>query len=301
MQNDRLDEGRMTMGITIITDSGSDIKQETAGKWGVRVLPLMVRFGDEEFLDDVTLTADQMYRRMIESGELPKTGQVPPYVFELAFRAEVDRGNTVICITTSSGMSGCYHSACIAARHFPGKVTVIDSLNVCASLYVFVRYAEGLVRMGRTHEEIVHRLERDKRRLHVISLVDTLDYVRRGRKVSTAKALAGSLLRIKPIITADEEGKVKVIGKGRGELNAYRLFSQLVEDTGGIDFSLPVCMAYSGLSDANMRRYMEKEAALFKGRENEVHVVQFGATVGTYSGPDAFAIGFFHNRPASLP
>ena len=289
------------MGITIITDSGSDIKQETAAKWGIRVLPLMVRFGEEEFLDDVTLTADQMYERMIRTGELPRTGQVPPYIFELAFRDEVRKGNTVICITTSSGMSGCYHSACIAARHFPGKVTVIDSLNVCASLYVFVRYAEGLVRMGRTHEEIVHRLERDKHRLHVISLVDTLDYVRRGRKISTAKALAGSLLRIKPIITADEEGKVKVIGKGRGEVNAYRLFSQLVEETGGIDFSLPVCMAYSGLSDESMRRYMEKEAALFKGWEREVHVMQFGATVGTYTGPDAFAIGFFHKRSASFP
>ena len=87
------------MGITIITDSGSDIKQETAGKWGVRVLPLMVRFGDEEFLDDVTLTADQMYERMIRTGELPRTGQVPPYIFELAFRDEVRKGNTVICIT----------------------------------------------------------------------------------------------------------------------------------------------------------------------------------------------------------
>ena len=71
------------MGITIITDSGSDIKQEIAKKWGIRVLPLTVRFGDEEFLDDVTLTADQMYKRMIETGELPKTSQVPPYLFGL--------------------------------------------------------------------------------------------------------------------------------------------------------------------------------------------------------------------------
>lgn len=289
------------MGITIITDSGSDIKQDTAKKWGIKVLPLMVRFGDEEFLDDLTLTADDMYRRMINTGELPKTSQVPPYAFELAFREAVEQDNTVICITTSSGMSGCYHSACIAARHFPGKVTVIDSLNVCASLYVLVRYAEGLVRMGRTHEEIVHRVERDRHRLHVISLVDTLDYVRKGGRISTAKALAGSVLRIKPIITADEEGKVKVIGRGRGENNAYRLFSQLVDETGGIDFSLPVCMAYSGLTDENMRRYMQKEAALFEGRENEIHVVQFGATVGTYSGPDAFAIGYFHKRLASFP
>jgi fatty acid-binding protein DegV len=74
-----------------------------------------------------------------------------------------------------------------------------------------------------------------------------------------------------------------------------------VDEKGGIDFSLPVCMAYSGLSDENMRRYMKKESALFEGREREVHAVQFGATVGTYSGPDAFAIGYFHKRLASFP
>ena len=288
------------MGITIITDSGSDIKQEIARKWGIRVLPLPVSFGEEEFLDDVTLTANQLYLRMITTGELPKTSQVPPYTFELAIAEELKAGNSVICITTSSGMSGCYHSACIAARHFSEKVTVIDSLNVCASLYVLVRYAAGLVRMGKTHEEIVRRVERDKRRLHVISLVDTLEYVRKGGRISTVKALAGSFLRVKPIITADDEGKVKVIGTACGEKNAYRLFSQLVDEAGGIDFSMPVCMAYSGLSDENMRNYMKKEAGLFEGNENRIHVMQFGATVGTYSGPDAFAIGFFHRRLAEL-
>lgn len=284
------------MGIKIITDSGSDIRQELARKWGVTVLPLSIRFGEEEFLDDITLKADDLYRRMIETGEIPKTSQVPPFTFEIAFAKAVQEGDTVICITLSSGMSGCYQSACIAAKKFEDKVSVVDSLGVCASQYALVRYAIGLVKMGKTHEEIVRRLERDKKRLHVISLVDTLDYVYKGGCLSLAAKFAGNILNIKPIITADEDGKVKVLSKVRGQKNAFRMFTQLVEKTGGIDFSLPICMAYSGLSDGNMRDYMKQEASLFEGQENHIHVMQFGPTVGTYSGPGAFAIGFFHRR-----
>ena len=284
------------MGIRIITDSGSDITQKTAAKWGITVLPLTVRFGDEEFFDDVTLTANDLYTRMINTGELPKTSQVPPYSYEEAFRAAVEAGDSVICLCVSSALSGCYQSACIAAEEFEGKVSVIDTLNVCASQYVLVRYAEGLVRMGKTHEEIVQRLERDKKRVHVIALVDTLDYAYKGGRLSLATKMAGSVLHVKPIITADENGKVKILGKARGQNKAYCLFTELVQKTGGIDFSKPVCMAYSGLSDANMLEYMTQEAALFEGKEDKVYKMQFGATVGTYSGPDAFAIGFFHNK-----
>ncbi|MDO5475752.1 MAG: DegV family protein [Eubacteriales bacterium] len=288
------------MGVKIITDSGSDITQDTAKKWGIVVLPLTVRFGEEEFLDDYTLTADGLYTRMIETGEIPKTSQVPPFAYELAFAQAVAEGDTVVCITLSSGMSDCWQSACIAARKFGDKVSVVDSLNVCASQYALVRYAEGMVRMGKSHDEIVHRLERDKKRLHVISLVDTLEYVHRGGRLSLVKTVAGGVLRIKPIITADEEGKVRVLAKARGKKNAYQMFTEFVEEAGGIDFSLPVCMAYSGLSDENMREYMMREAALFEGNENSVHKMQFGATVGTYSGPGAFAIGFFHRRIATF-
>ena len=284
------------MGIRIMTDSGSDIKQKTADKWGITVLPLSVRFGDEEYFDDITLTADELYTRMANTGELPRTSQVPPYSYEEAFRKAVEAGDSVICICVSSALSGCYQSACIAAKEFGGKVSVVDSLNVCASQYVLVRYAEGLARMGKTHEEVIQRLERDKKRLHVIALVDTLEYAYKGGRLSLASKMAGSLLHVKPIITADETGKVKILGKARGQKKAFSLFTELVKKTGGIDFSKPVCMAYSGLSDANMLEYMAQEASLFEGKEDKVYKMQFGATVGTYSGPDAFAIGYFHSR-----
>jgi len=288
------------MAIRIMTDSGSDISQATAKRWGIHVIALPVRFGNEEFLDDVTLSADGLYRRMIDTGEIPRTSRVPSYIYEMAFAEAVAAGDTVICITLSSGMSDCYQSACAAAEKFGDRVSVVDSLNVCASQFALVRYAEGLSRMGKTHTEIVQRLERDKRRLHVISYVDTLEYIYKGGQLNLLQALAGGILRIKPVITADEEGKVRILGQASGRANAFRIFTQSVEDAGGIDFSLPVCMSYSGLSDENMQEYMRREAALFEGKENRFHRSRFGPTVGTYAGPGAFAIGFFHKRIASF-
>ena len=201
------------MAIRIMTDSGSDISQATAKRWGIHVFALPVRFGNEEFLDDVTLSADGLYRRMIDTGEIPRTSRVPSYIYEMAFAEAVAAGDTVICITLSSGMSDCYQSACAAAEKFGDRVSVVDSLNVCASQFALVRYAEGLSRMGKTHTEIVQRLERDKRRLHVISYVDTLEYIYKGGQLNLLQALTGGILRIKPVITADEEGKVRILGR----------------------------------------------------------------------------------------
>ena len=282
------------MAIRIITDSGSDITQDMAKKWGIEVLPLTVRFGDDVYEDDVTIKADEMYTRMISSGEIPKTSQVSPGAYEDAFRAAVEAGDEVVCITLSSGMSGCYQSAMIAAEQFGDHVSVVDSLNVCASQFVLTRYARGLARHGKDRDEIVRRLERGKKRLHVIALVDTLEYARKGGRVSRTAALAGGLLGIKPIITAGSEGTVEVLGKARGMRSAYKLFGKLVEKTGGIDYRLPVCMAYSGLDDSNMNEFMSEQSGLFEGQEARIHMSRIGATVGTYSGPDAFAIGFFH-------
>lgn len=288
------------MGIRIITDSGSDIPQEMAEKWGITVLPLTVRFDGEKFLDGFTLTPDELFSRMDRGGVLPKTGPVPVFAYEVAFARALKADDVVICITLSSGMSECYQNACKAAGRFGDRVFVIDSLSACAGQYVLVRYALGMVKMGKTCEEIVHRLERDRRRLHVISLVDTLKYVHMGGRLSHRSRLIGMALRLKPIITADAEGKVKITDRVRGRKNAFRMFTELVEEVGGIDFSMPVCMAWSGCSDENMRAYMKKEAALFEGMENHVHVMQFGATSGTYSGSGGFAIGFFHRRVASF-
>ena len=99
------------MGVRIIADSASEVSQEKAKEWGITILPLKIRFGDEEFLDGVTLTNKRFYEMLIESDELPKTSQISPFTYEEAFKEAIDAGDQVICFTLSSNLSGCFQSA----------------------------------------------------------------------------------------------------------------------------------------------------------------------------------------------
>ncbi len=125
------------MSIKIIADSACDIPQETAQKWGIRVIPLKVRFGDNEFLDGVTLSNKEFYEKLIETDELPKTSQIPPAEYAEEFVKAVSSGNEVICLTLSSGVSGCLQSATIAASDFEDRVHVVDARQFCLSYYIW--------------------------------------------------------------------------------------------------------------------------------------------------------------------
>ena len=123
------------MGVSIIADSASDVSQGTAKEWGINILPLKIRFGEEEFLDGVTITNERFYERLT-SGEIPKTSQISPADYEEAFKTEIEKGNEVVCLTISSGVSGTFQSANIAAGEFDGKVHVVDSKQFCISYYI---------------------------------------------------------------------------------------------------------------------------------------------------------------------
>ena len=118
------------MSVRIIIDSASDVSQAEAKTLGIDVLPLKTIFGQEEFLDGVTIDHVTFYQRLIESDVIPTTSQLSPFDFEEAFRSAVENGDEVVCITVSSKLSGCYQSANIAAEEFPGKITVVDSMSV---------------------------------------------------------------------------------------------------------------------------------------------------------------------------
>ena len=110
------------MSIKIIADSASDISQELAKEWNITVLPLKVRFGEEEFLDGVTLSNREFYERLVETDEIPKTSQITPFDYRSNFEKAVKAGDQVVCFCLSSGVSGSYQSACVAAQEFEGKV-----------------------------------------------------------------------------------------------------------------------------------------------------------------------------------
>ena len=283
------------MSIRIITDSASDISQFEAQKLGITVLPLKTLFGTEEYLDGVNLSHEEFYHKLIESDILPTTSQIPPYDYEEAFRAAVENGDDVVCITLSSKLSGCYQSAMIAAEEFPGRVMVVDSLNVAIGERCLIELALQARDTGKTSAQIAALLNEEKHNIHLVALLDTLEYLKKGGRISSTVALAGTLLNIKPVI-AVEDGEVAILGKARGSKNGGNMLMTQVEQAGGIDFSKPFSLAYTGLSDALLNKYIEDSATLYKNKTDYLPVYTIGSTIGTHVGPGAIAVAFFGNN-----
>lgn len=283
------------MSVRIITDSASDIYQSEAQQMGIDVLPLKTIFGTEEYLDGVNLSHEEFYQKLIESDVLPTTSQIPPYDYEVAFRAAIERGEDVVCITLSSKLSGCYQSATIAAEEFPGRVVVVDSLNVALGERCLIDLALKARGEGKSAQEIADLLNEEKSSLRLVALLDTLEYLKKGGRISSTVALAGTLLNIKPVI-AVEDGEVAILGKARGSKNGGNMLMTQVEKAGGIDFSKPFCLAYTGLSDALLKKYVADSASLYEGKADYLPIHTIGSTIGTHVGPGAIAVAFFGNN-----
>lgn len=280
------------MAVYFITDSGSDILPHEARALGVQVLPLTVRFGDQEYRDSIDLSHHAFYEKLVESDQLPTTSQVPPSQFTDALEAVLGPDDQAVVITLSSGLSGTYQSACIAAMDYPGQVFVVDSLSLAIGQRILVLRGLELLRKGCTAREIVTVLEEEKHRIHVLAMLDTLEYLKKGGRISAAAAVAGSLLSIKPVVTL-RDGCVAVVGKARGSKQANNLLRQLVNECGGIDFDRPLALAYSGLTDTLLQKYITDSRELWEGHEDTLAVHTVGCTIGTYAGPGAVAVAFF--------
>lgn len=282
------------MAIRIIADSSSDLSQAEAQQWGIQILPLKTMFGTEEYLDGVTLDHDGFFQKLIESDTLPTTSQLSPFDYAEKFKEATEAGDSVLCICLSSKLSGCYQSACIAAEDFPDTVKIVDSENVCIGERILIQMAISLRDEGRSIEEITETLNREKKNIRVIALLDTLEYLKKGGRISSAVALAGSLFSIKPVVTV-ENGEVVLMGKARGSKNGNNLLMTLVQKEGGINFDRPYALAYSGLTDTLLRKYIEDSASLYKDRISELPISSIGSTIGTHVGPGAIAAAFFVN------
>lgn len=283
------------MSVRIITDSASDITGDEAKKLGIKVLPLTTIFGEEQYLDGVDLSHEEFFRKLVETDVFPSTSQLPPYDYEKAFAEVKKAGDTAVCITLSSKLSGCYQSAAIASEDYEDCVTLVDSENVCIGQHILVLLAVGLRDEGKSAEEIARELEKQKKNIRLIALLDTLEYLKKGGRISSAAAFAGTLLSIKPVI-AIEDGEVALLGKARGSRNSSNLLSKYIEQSGGIDFDMPYYLAYSGLSDALLRKYISDSAHLYKHKVEELPVGTIGSTIGTHAGPGAIAVAFFKSR-----
>lgn len=277
--------------VKIITDSTADFTREEAAGLGLGVVHLRTRFGDEEYIDGVDITPHQFYEKLVESDVLPTTSQPSPAEFEAAFASALEEAGEVVAITISSALSGTYQSAVIAAEAFGGRVRVVDSLSASIGEQVIVRRAVQLAAEGLSAAELAGRIEAERGDVCVLALLDTLEYLKRGGRISAAAAFAGGVLSIKPVVTL-RDGAVALVGKARGSKNGGNLLNQLVEKH-GIDFSRPYLLGYTGLSDALLMKYAADSGELWRSYTEELPVTAIGSVIGTHGGPGAIAVAFF--------
>lgn len=278
------------MDVKIIIDSTADTAPAVREK--CTVVPLTVAFGAEEFIDGVTIDHTTFYEKLATSDVLPTTSQASPETFASRFRQVVEAGQQAVVITVSSQLSGTYQSAVIAAMDFPGSIFVVDSLSVAIGTGILAQLAVSLAEQGLPAAQIAQRLERERENIRLVAILDTLEYLKKGGRISRTAAIAGQMLSIKPVVCL-RDGQIQILGKARGGKQANAALADQIRQTGGIHPEMPMLLGYTGLSDATLEKFVQDNADLWQDRAEPVHRATIGSVIGTHAGPGAYAVAFF--------
>ena len=277
------------MSVKIIVDSTTDLLPSIREQ--VTVVPLTVCFGQEEFTDGVTITHEQFYEKLVECDVLPTTSQASPAAFSRVLSETLAPGDSALILTLSSELSGTYQSAVIAAGEFE-EVFVVDSSSVAIGTGILTEYALECVKKGMSAKEIAEEIERKKKDVCVIAMLDTLEYLKKGGRISSTAAFAGGILNIKPVVNI-ENGRINILGKARGSKQGNNLLIQEIQKAGGIDFKLPILLGYTGLTDVLLQKYIKDSRLLWEDAAESLRYTSIGSVVGTHTGPGVIAAAFF--------
>ena len=275
------------MSIRIITDSTVDADASYTENFSI--VPLTVTFGEEEYKDGIDLTKQDFYKKLESSDILPKTSQASPDTFAQVFKS-LGKDEEAIVITVTSRLSGTYQSARIAAEDYP-NVRVVDSRNVSIGSGVLAEYAQQCADQGMGLDELMEHLMKKRDEICLVARLDTLEYLKKGGRISKTTAFAGGVLNIKPVVTM-KDGELVMLGKARGYKKANNLLIEQVNQN-GIDYEKPVLLGYTGTSDAMLREYISDSRALWEGKADRLDCEQLCSVIGTHAGPGAVAIAFF--------
>lgn len=281
------------MSVRIIVDSTADLPPAVRER--LTVVPLTVHFGDEEYIDGVTIDHRAFYEKLIESDVLPTTSQATPDGFLRVFEEVAAAGDTAVVLTLSSNLSGTYQSAMIAAAEYPERIFAVDSRSVAIGTGILAELALRLADSGLSAEEIAGRMEEEREKVCIIAMLDTLEYLKKGGRISKTLAFAGGLLSIKPVVTL-REGEIVILGKARGSKQGSNLLVQEITKAGGVDFARPVLLGYTGLSDALLQKYIEDSREMWVHGTENLRVSPIGSVIGTHAGPGAIAAAFFRQN-----
>ncbi len=281
------------MSIKIITDSTSDINLDLAKELDITIVPLRVIFDEQEYFDGVDITNEQFYDKLVVSKNLPTTSQPAPEQYIPYFEEAKAKGDSVIVITISSKLSGTYQSAVIAKDMAEYEdIHIVDSLTVTLGLQLLVRKAITLKNQGMSAEAIAVQLENTKTKVKLYALLESLEYLKKGGRLSGMSAFAGGLLNIKPIIEV-RDGEVSLAARARGLSGGYSKLFELITQDKGINRNEEVCIGYSAKKD-NMKAFINN----YKETLNLHDFIEspIGSVVGTHTGPGVCGFAFFQNE-----
>lgn len=275
------------MTVQIVTDSASDMPQELASQYGIRIAPLHVQFGDETYADGRTISPELFYQKMRESKQLPKTSQPTPHDMMAAYQEALQAG-PVIGIHVSSRLSGTYQTAVMTAGMVHQSIEVFDSLSGSGGLSLMAITAARMAQAGATVKEILAGLEQLRARTEVVVGLNTLENAVKGGRVSPLAGFAATLLGVKPLVHV-KEGSVLPFDKVRGR---GRMIDRMIEVAAERcqDWSDRQVWVNHGLAAAEAEVLAERVRQQF--RPKEVHMGVIGAAIGTYAAEGALLISF---------
>ena len=279
------------MSVRIVIDSSADVTAQARQQ--LTAVPLTVCFGQQEYADGITITHGEFYKKLAESDVLPTTSQPSPALFEAIYAQAEAAGDSVVVITISSALSGTYQSACIPVEEHD-RVYVVDSRNAAIGTGCLAELALRLADSGMEAKEIAETLTRERENLRLFAVLDTLEYLKKGGRISGAVAFVGGMLSIKPMITLTD-GSIAMVGKPRGTKQANKMLMTEVEKAGGIDFSKPFLLGHTGLENTLLQNFIEESSSLWEGQPQPLPQSKICSVIGTHVGPGAYAVAFFAN------
>ena len=267
------------MPVRIVTDSSADLAADVVERLGIEVVPLSIRFGDEEYTDGVDLSVSQFYDKLASSADLPETAAPAPGAFEAAFRRQADAGaDAIVCINLSSGLSATLQSAQNAASATEGlDVRVVDSRSITSGLGTQVRVAAEAAADGAGADDVVALVDDLVGRTHVFGALDTLDNLKKGGRIGGAQALLGSLLSVKPLLDLSS-GEVAEAGRARTRRRALEWLRDKVFSQPAVEH---LCIAHGMAPDLD--NMLDLLAPRYPA--DQVTVTTIGPVIGTHGGP----------------
>lgn len=274
--------------IQIVTDSASDITLKQAEEMNVQIVPLTILFEDGVCPQETDEDFQIFYEKLIKENGLPKTSQPTPNKYLEIFRLAKEVGDEVLVITLSGGLSGTVQSAKLA-KDLAGyeRIEIIDSKQAILTQRMLVEYAVKLRDEGKTLDEITALVLKQREKLTVFGMLDTLTYLKKGGRIPASMALLGNLLRIKPVIIL-KNSVLEQLGKARGRKDGLKMLCAQMEEA-EIDLSFPVYFGYT-LDPEPTKQFQAEMEQKFQLKNTKLYPV--GGVIGTHVGPNCVAVAF---------